>query len=96
MYILKDLWYGNITPFTRTFRADSEYARLMHRCVQQGEKLQRLLSDEAKAHLTDYQQAYNDLTSLSDEESFVIGFRLGARTMLDVFSNEGQFHYDNS
>lgn len=84
MYILKDLWYGNLSPFEKTFRPDSEYARLLHQYVEQSEAITAGLSDEEKRRFTACQDTHDALSEISQVESFVEGFRLGAKTVLDV------------
>ena len=84
MYILKDLWYGNISPFEKTFRPDSEYARLLNRFVEQSEAITAGLSDEDRLRFEACQDTHDALSEISQTESFIEGFRLGAKTVLDV------------
>ena len=88
MYILKDLWYGNISPFEKTFRPDSEYARLLNRFVEQSEAITAGLSDEDKRRFEACQDTHDALSEISQTESFIEGFRLGAKTVLDVLGTD--------
>ena len=46
MSILKDLWFGNISPWERPFKKDSAYAELMALSPRHQEDLSGRLNDE--------------------------------------------------
>lgn len=87
MYILKDLWYGNLAPNGRSFSPDGPYKKLLTRLLEQEEQISRELSESGQKLFDEYDKTQGDLLALSEEEVFIIGFRMGAQTMLDVLQN---------
>ena len=49
MYILEELWNGNITPSERVIRTGSQYAQLQKQLVAAEEDFRKELSPEGKA-----------------------------------------------
>ena len=48
MYVLKDLWEGNITPADRGYRKGSPYARLVHQANESEDEFYNHLPDAGK------------------------------------------------
>ena len=89
MYFLDKFWKGDIAPGEGRYHPSASYKqafKTMERC-----------EDTLKAHLSqeDYQifQEYMDASikasSTDSCENFIEGFRLGARMMLDVLTDNG-------
>ena len=51
MYVLKDLWEGNITPADRGYRKGSPYARLIHQANESEDEFYNHLSDAGKKRI---------------------------------------------
>ena len=73
--ILQDLYYGNLNPSGKAFLPDSPYGRLVNDLTETEKQLYAALV-----------QHNLDIQSLSCEESFIDGVRLGARLILEIFS----------
>ena len=84
--ILQDLYYGNLNPSGKAFLPDSPYGRLVSDLAETEEKLLPLLTSAEKQLYAALVQHPLDIPSLSCEESFIDGFRLGARLILEIFS----------
>lgn len=84
--ILQDLYYGNLNPSGKAFLPDSPYGRLVSDLAETEEKLLPLLTSAEKQLYAALVQHNLDIQSLSCEESFIDGFRLGARLILEIFS----------
>ena len=92
MYVLHDLWRGNISPIERYIRPGSEYKKYSDKAVNEFEKLLSHLTEEDKQIFDNYNELGMKILSLSEEESFINGFRLGAKIILDVLGeHKGQF-----
>ena len=89
MLILEDLYLGDIHPNERGFIRNSQYAKAMDELVKVGDVLTDSLTEDQKALLEDYMTAQREVTILTDCETFLYAFRLGAKIMLDVLT-EGQ------
>jgi len=85
--ILEELYFGNINPSEKRFVRDSQYDKAIQAISTNGERLTELLTDKEKSLFLDYANAQSEINSISMIESFVDGFRLGAKIMLEVMSD---------
>ena len=89
MHILEELYVGSIRPGERTFKQNSQYSRVIKALTECEEKLDATLSKEQTSLFDDYRNAQQDLMVITDCETFIRGFRIGAKIMLDVLT-EGE------
>lgn len=89
MHILEELYVGSIRPGERTFKQNSQYSRAIKALTESEEKLDATLSKEQKSLLNDYRYAQQELMVITDCETFIRGFQIGAKIMLDVLT-EGE------
>lgn len=84
---IKELYYGNIDPQARGFKNGS-YLKKQMTILSESESLltDRLTGDEKKMFLT-FVNASDFILGESELDSFIVGFRLGARLILDTFVN---------
>ena len=92
MYVLRELWRGEISPTDRRVRQGSEYQQTAKEVrAKMGEFLE-MLTPEAKEQLEAINDLKSDLSVMANEDYFIYGFRLGARMILDIIGDyEGQF-----
>ena len=92
MYILNDLWNGNVTPDVRYVRSDSEYHKISHQLSEKSDLFIKDLSPEQSELYDELENLQYKLFNISEEDTFITGFRLGARMILDVIGDhKGQF-----
>ena len=70
----------------RTFKQNSQYSRAIKALTESEEKLDATLSKEQKSLLNDYRYAQQELMVITDCETFIRGFQIGAKIMLDVLT----------
>ena len=87
MYLLSDLWYGNVNPCERYAHNNSEYKKVRAEANENMERLMELLSPEARKLLETILDKNLILTSISEEDVFIRGVRIGAQFILDVISD---------
>ena len=87
MYVLQDLWDGNISPSERSIRHGSLYADLSRQAIEDEVKFRKELSEKGRAIYEDYCNKQNKLLELGEADAFIQGFRLGARIILDVVTD---------
>lgn len=68
---IEELYYGNIEPQELNSELSS--------------RLKNKQSEEDKKLFIDYANTYNEFLSLSNSDSFISGFRLGAKFTYDTF-----------
>ena len=92
MYVLRELWRGEVSPTDRRVRQGSEYQQRAAEVRKQMMELTTMLSPEVKERIDTINDLKHDLSMMAEEDVFIYGFRLGARMILDVMGNyEGQF-----
>ncbi|MGN0508706.1 MAG: DUF6809 family protein [Ruminococcus sp.] len=83
--IISELFYGNIDPQTRGYQKGSYIQKQMNILTNAEEVLtERLSGDDRKSFLS-YANASNIILGESELDSFIVGFRLGARFIYDTF-----------
>ena len=84
MYALEDLWEGKIAPSDRGFQKGSKYEALTEQAHGFMESFRKELSAEGKRAWENYEDLQAELAEISEQDTFIRGFRLGARVILDV------------
>ena len=93
MFVLEKLWREGLSPSERYVRKGSEYKRLMVQLCDTGEALLKMLPEDGKALLEQYDEVQRSAIMLSEEETFITAFRMGAQMMLDVIGHyQGSFY----
>ena len=83
--ILEDLYYGNLSPCQRTVRPDSRVKKLMQKQSDLESKLNESFTEEQQANFEQYLSVSADILDANCLDSFITGFRLGARFAHEVF-----------
>ena len=86
--ILRDLYYGRLSPWEMTFCKSSEYGKALTEVVACGDRLRELLNEADRALVDKMESAQNHILDEAEREYFLIGFRLGAKIMLSVLNGE--------
>lgn len=88
MLILEDLYLGDVRPSERSFRRNSQYAKALDELVKAGDVLTDTLTEKQKEMFEEYMTAQREVNVLTDCETFIYAFRLAAKTMIDVLTEE--------
>lgn len=83
--IITELYYGNIDPQVRGFKKDSYLQKQMSILSKSEAELTDKLDGEVKKAFLSFVNASNVILGESELDSFIIGFRLGARFIYDTF-----------
>lgn len=87
MQVLEDLYMGDIHPSERSFEKGSQYSRALNEVVKAGDTLLGTLTEKQKEQFEAYMTAQREVNALTDCETFVYAFRLGAKIMIDVLTD---------
>ena len=82
--MLKDLYYGKITPWERRNRNASEQSKLVHRIDEEESYFESKMSNDDQKRFQALSKLYSDLAIENECEIFTHGFSLGVRIMMDV------------
>ena len=88
MSTIQDLYYGRISPYEMSISATPEYQKLKTLATQNEDLLRETLSDEQKELLDKLTECITDISSISERDMFIAGFRLGMKLMIDVTKDE--------
>ena len=84
MQILEELYVGDVRPGERSFKRNSQYGRALDESVDAADRLIAVLSEEQKKLFEEFMDAQREVMVLTDAETFIYGFRTGAKIMMDV------------
>jgi hypothetical protein len=82
---IEEFYYGNIEPQECTTNLTAKVKKSLSELAGKEEQLTALLADKDKELFTDYVATYIKFSSLCNADSFIAGFRLGARFTYDTF-----------
>ena len=84
---IEEFYYGNIEPQALTTEITPELKKKLSALVKKEEELTAMLPEKEKELFANYVLAYNEFSSIGNSDSFISGFRLGARFTYDTFIN---------
>ena len=88
MNTIQDLYYGRISPYEMSISTAPEYQKLKALADKNEEMLRESLSDEQKELLEKLTECITDISSISERDMFIAGFRLGVKLMIDVMKDD--------
>ena len=83
--IIEELFYGNIDPQARAVKKDSHIQKQMTILANSESLLNEKLTGEEKKVFASFVDASSVILGKSELDSFMLGFRLGARFVYDTF-----------
>ena len=86
--IIEEFYYGNIEPQELSTEITPKLKKKLSALVKKEEELTAMLSEKEKDLFANYVLSYNEFSSIGNSDSFISGFRLGARFIYDTFITE--------
>ena len=87
---LEDLYFGNITPNEQQMIPNSELQKAVDRVVRYESQLTERLGEDEQTLLTKLTRSQHEINSITALENFILGFRLGAKIMMECMDeNDG-------
>ena len=83
--IIEEFYYGNIEPQELNSELTRKLKKKLSNLADKEEQLCVHLDGEVKELFLDYVKSYTEFSSISNSDSFISGFRLGARFTYDTF-----------
>lgn len=87
MTTLEDLYYGNISPCERDFKCGSQMEKIVKRICKNEESLISTLTEKQKETFDKFRNCESELHRMIELESFIIGFKLAERLMIEVMGD---------
>ena len=94
MYILEEFWYGNINPAERPFQRQRRFDKAFRMLAKNEEKLLESLNEQEKELLEKYKACYDEMIQTTECQTFIKGFKLGARFFIECFENDADIFDD--
>lgn len=87
--MIEEFYYGNIEPQgLNNGKTTLKLKKKLSKVAEREHVLSKKLSDEEKAIFSELMENYNELSSLGCADSFISGFKLCARFMIDVYESK--------
>ena len=93
--ILEEFYYGNIDPQMREVNKNSKLYKMIFRMEEIEARLLITLEGEENELFATYVDLANQTVSASSLDSFLVGFRLGAKFTYDTFVSEDAPYVDS-
>lgn len=87
---IEEFYYGNIEPQEMSTDLSSRLKKKLSKLAEKEEQLTAKLTAEEKELFLNYAKAYNEFSTIGNSDSFITGFKLGARFTYDTFVNNGK------
>ena len=85
---IEQFYYGNIEPQQCTSAQTVKMRKKLNELARKEDSLTEKLDGELKEAFLDYTTTYNAFTSICCADSFMVGFRLGAKFTYDTFIDD--------
>ena len=82
---IESFYYGNIEPQTLTTELTPKLRKKLNELVKKEEELTAKLPEGERELFSKYTDAYTEFSSISICDSFISGFRLGAKFAYNTF-----------
>ncbi len=92
MRILEEFWYGNINPAERPFQQQRKFDKAFRLLAKNEEKLLESLNEQEKEVFDKFKACYDEMMQITECQTFIKGFKLGARFVIACFENDGDIY----
>lgn len=86
--LISELWHGNLAPQEKEFIRGTDYDKAVKIISENEELLLKMLSGKEKELFLDFTNAQSELNGIVGLESFVAGFRIGGRFILEMLEED--------
>ena len=83
--IIEDLYYGNLEPQEVNSELTPKLKKKLGNLAEKEEQITARLTGEDKELFQNYVSAYIEFSTTSNTDSFISGFRFGAKFTYDTF-----------
>ena len=88
--IIENFYYGNIEPQELNSEITPKLKKKLSTLAEKEEHLTARLTGEEKELFLSYVSAYIEFSTMGNADSFISGFRLGAKFTYDTFVNNNK------
>ena len=88
MKVLEEFWYGNINPMERPFQSQRKFDKAFRLLTKNEEELLKNLNEQEKELFEKVKACYDEMIQITECQTFIKGFKLGARFFIECFEND--------
>ena len=88
MKMLEEFWYGNINPIERPFQRQRKFDKIFKILAKNEEKMLETLNEQEKELFGKYKDCCDEMIQITECQTFIKGFKLGARFFIECFEND--------
>ena len=88
MKVLEEFWYGNIYPIEGLFHRQRKFDKILNLLNKNEEKLLDSINDTEKELFQKYKTCNDEILQITECQTFIKGFKLGARFFIECFEND--------
>ena len=88
MKLLEEFWYGNINPMERPFQSQRKFNKVFRLLTKNEEELLKNLNEQEKELFDKVKACYDEMIQITECQTFIKGFKLGARFFIECFEND--------
>ena len=86
--MIKELWYGNITPQDDSRNNSPEMKKLIEYMSWHHDDLLKTMTDEQKEIFVKFDDCWSEYASYAEEAIFAYAFRLGMQIAIETLTKE--------
>ena len=90
MNYIRELYAGNLNPSFQQVKKGSKYDKLTEQESELCKELSEMLSDDDKKLLEKICDLKDDIEYITSYDNYAMGFRDGARLMIDILLGENE------
>ena len=90
MNYIEELYYGKLNPSFQLFTKNSRYCKIIQQEYEAYTELSKTLNDDNKELLERISELHGQIDDIMSVDSYVEGFREGARLMIDILLGENE------
>ena len=90
MKVLEEFWYGNINPMERPFQRQRKFDKVFRLLTKNEEEMLKNLNEQEKELFDKFKACYDEMIQITECQTFIIGFKLGARLFMVCFENDAE------
>ena len=87
MYFIDRLWEGEITPSEKFIKKGSELHKVYAKLSKEEDFLRRNMDEDEKRHFEEFSELEAEAADITNKETFIYAFKLGAGVVLDLLDN---------
>ena len=94
MKVLEEFWYGNINPAERPFQRQRKFDKAFKMLTKNEEKLLESLNEQEKELFDKFKTCYDEMIQITECQTFIKGFKLGARFVMACIESDSDIYDD--